>query len=258
LDSDPRTRPLPTTRLDDLMVSPPPGRTPDPASDPAADRSRHPVEKLVLVTVASGSSAWLVGRAVQSVAGDRNAPWIIGRASGVTSYLLLVVLVILGLGLSHPWRIRWHRPSAATRIRLHISLAMFTLAFVVLHVVVLATDKYAKVGWWGSVLPMASQYRPVAVTLGVIGAYAGLVAGLTAAFAGRWARRVWWPVHKVAGVSLVLVGLHGILAGADTPLLRWMYLGTAGLVVVLAITRYAARTPGDRVRELLETRGGRG
>ena len=94
----------------------------------------------------------------------------------------------MGLVLSHPWRTRWRTPSTPARIRVHVSLAVFTLAFLVLHIVVLATDSYAKVGWWGALLPMASGYRPVAVTLGVIAAYGGLLAGLTAAFAGRWAR----------------------------------------------------------------------
>jgi hypothetical protein len=208
---------------------------------------------VVLVMLGSGLSAWLVGRAVESVSGDRNAPWILGRASGVTSYLLLTALVMLGLVLSHPRRVRWRRPSQATRIRIHVSLAAFTFAFIVLHIVVLATDDYARVGWPGALLPMASQYRPSAVTLGVVGTYAGLLAGLTAAFAGRWARRVWWPVHKVSGVSLALVWLHGVLAGGDTPALRILYLGSAGGVLLLALTRYAAATPADRIRDLVES-----
>jgi hypothetical protein len=248
MSNDPPTRPSPIWWIQDTET---PVR---PVPEPAAPRRRRPgaLSTLTVVTLAGGSSAWLVGRALQSVAGDRNSLWILGRASGITSYLLLVSLVMMGLVLSHPWRVRWSRPSSATRIRVHVSLAMFTLAFLVLHIVVMATDRYARVGWWGAMLPMSSEYRPVAVTLGVVGGYAGLLAGLTAAFAGRWARRVWWPVHKVAGLGLISVWLHGILAGADTLLLRWIYLGTAGLVLLLAASRYVARTPGDRIRELLE------
>lgn len=207
---------------------------------------------VLAVTVGSGVTAWLVGSATQTVAGDKNAPWILGRASGITTYLLLVALVAFGLVLSHPWRVRWARPSSATRIRAHISLSAFTLAFLVLHMIVLATDDYAKVGWWGALVPMASEYRPVSVTLGVISVYSGLLAGLTAAFAGRWAGRIWWPVHKVAGVSLILAWAHGVLAGSDTESLRWMYLGTAAFLITLAITRYMATNSGDRIRELLE------
>ena len=207
---------------------------------------------VVLAATASASvTGWFVGATAQSVAGNRNAPWIIGRAAGVSSYLLLVLLVLTGLVLSHPGRARLRRPSAAVRIRLHVSLAVFTLVLTVLHVVVLATDSYAQVGWRGTLLPMGAGYRPVAVTLGVLGAYAGLLAGATAALSGRrLVSRVWWPVHKVAAVSLLLVWAHGVYAGIDTPALLAMYVATGAGVLALAVWRYVARTPGERVDEL--------
>ncbi len=198
---------------------------------------------LGVITVSSALTAVIVGATVQSVAGDRHAQWVLGRASGICTYLLLLALVVMGLVLAHPGRARWRRPSTVTRIRTHVALAAFTLAFLLLHIVVLATDKYAKVGWWGALMPMASQYRPVPVTLGVISLYAGLLAGVTSAFAGRWASRIWWPVHKVAAVSLALAWAHGVLAGTDSAALMTMYLGTGLAVVGLAIWRYLARAP---------------
>jgi predicted ferric reductase len=209
---------------------------------------------VVLVTGSAALTSWLVGMGITSVVGDKMAPWILGRAAGITSYLLLVALTAFGLVLSHPYRARWRRPSAATRIRAHVSLSVFTLVFTVLHIVVLATDKYAGVGWWGAFVPMGATYRPLAVTLGVIALYAGLAAGLTAALAGRISRRAWWPIHKVAIVSLVLVWLHGILAGIDTPLILTMYVVTGGLVVFLAVSRYTTRTARSEVKELADVR----
>lgn len=209
---------------------------------------------VVLVTVSAVGTSWLIGTAVQRVAGDKMAPWILGRSAGITSYLLLVGLVAFGLVLSHPARSRIRIPSSTTRIRAHVSLSVFTLVFTVLHIVVLATDTYAKVGWWGAFVPMGSEYRPLAVTLGVIGFYAGLAAGLTAALAGRLARRVWWPVHKVAIVSLVLVWLHGVLAGVDTPALLALYIVTGGLLLGLAWSRYTTSGPRDEVAALAAVR----
>lgn len=210
---------------------------------------------VVLVTTASaGVTGWLVGRTAQAVAGNRNAPWIIGRAAGISAYLLLVLLVATGLVLSHPGRSKLRRPGPATRIRLHVSLAVFTLALTVLHVVVLATDSYAHVGWSGALLPLGSSYRPVAVTLGVVGAYAGLLAGVTAALSGRRViARVWWPVHKVASGSLVLVWAHGVAAGIDTPSLTVLYAATGAALLALAVWRYVARTPAELVDELAAT-----
>lgn len=220
---------------------------------PSAGKASRMLRRAALVlavALSTAATAALIGAAAQSVAGNRMAPWIVGRAAGVTAYLLLVVLVLTGLVLSHPWRSRFARPSAATRIRLHISLAVFTLVFTVLHIVVLATDKYAGVGWHGVLVPMGAQYRPVATTLGVIGLWSGLLAGLTAAFAGRLPLRLWWPIHKVASVALVLIWLHGVIGGGDTVALLSLYLITAAIVLVVAATRYSARTSGDQLREL--------
>jgi hypothetical protein len=218
------------------------------------------VVRLVAVMAACGVSAavtgWLVGTMAVAVSGNRNAPWIIGRAAGLSAYLLMVLLVATGLVLSHPGRARLRRPRPATRIRLHVSLAVFTLALTGLHVVVLATDSYAGVGWRGTLVPMGSTYRPVPVTLGVIALYAGLLAGLTAELSGRRiAARVWWPVHKVAAIALLLAWGHGVLAGIDSPLLLWLYLSTGSAVLVLAGWRYTARTPGDLVDELATAPG---
>ena len=175
------------------------------------------------------------------------APWILGRASGFTSYALMVVLVLSGLALSHPAAARLTWPEPTVRLRAHVTLAIFTLAFTVLHIVVLATDSYAGVGWRGSLLPLASDYRPVGVTLGVVAVWAGLVTGLTASLAGRWAGRMWWPIHKAAIVVLGLVWAHGFWTGIDTPSATWFYLATGATVLLVALSRYLARRPSDLV-----------
>lgn len=187
-----------------------------------------------------------IGGALHSISGNRMAPWILGRASGLCAYLLLVALVLFGLVLSHPARARLRLPSTATRIRTHITLAFLALAATALHVVVLATDKWAGVGWAGAVLPLNATYRPVPVTLGILGLWLGLLAGVSAALAGRLPRRAWWPVHKVAAGSLVLVWAHGVLAGSDTPALLALYVVTGMLVVGVAGSRYATRTPAEQ------------
>jgi membrane protein implicated in regulation of membrane protease activity len=130
-------------------------------------------------------------------------------------------------------------------MRAHIVLSLLTLALMVLHVFVLATDRYAGVGWWGAVLPMGAQYRPLAVTLGVLGAWIGLLAGVTAGLAGRLPRQMWWQLHKFAAVSFVLIWLHGMYAGSDTRSLLWLYVGTGALVVLVLAGRYAARRTAD-------------
>lgn len=205
----------------------------------AGGSRRHPTLLAAAGVACLSGAGVLVGLAVGRVRGDRMAPWILGRATGVCAYLLLFALVLLGLVLAHPSRAR-SGGSTPTRIRSHIALALFTLAFTTFHVVVLATDRWAGVGWWGAVLPMHASYRPLAVTLGLLGLWTGLLVGATAAAAGRLPRRVWWPLHKVAAASFAMVWLHGVLAGSDTPALLGLYVGTGVAVVGTAVWRHTS------------------
>jgi len=202
--------------------------------------SPRPLRTGVAVTISGAVTGVFAGLVYTQIRGDRMAPWILGRATGVVAYLLLVTLVLLGITLSHPRRAARGR-SATTRMRAHVTLALLTLLMVGLHVAILATDQYAGVGWAGALLPMHATYRPVGVTFGVLGTWLGLLAGLSAGAAGRLPARVWFPVHRVAAVSLVLVLVHGLVTGWDSHVLLGMYVGTGLLVSVFAGHRYAAR-----------------
>lgn len=191
--------------------------------------------------------AWQMARdALSAEAGT----WLVGRAAGVTSYALLVLLVVTGLVLSHPWARHLQFPAARTRVTIHATLSVFTLVFTVLHLVVLALDSYAGVGWVGALVPFTSEYRPVAVGLGVVVFWAGIITGITARFAGRAAGKYWWPIHKVAAVLLATIWLHSVLAGSDVAGLTTFYIATGAFVVAMAVTRYASRTPADHAAAL--------
>lgn len=214
----------------------------------ASTRVRHlpALGRAIAILLSAAATGLLAGGAMRLVHGNRMAPWILGRAAGLCAYLLLVGLVLFGLVLSHPARNRLRRPSTATRIRIHIALALFTFLASALHVFVLATDRWAGVGWTGAFIPLGASYRPAPVALGLIGVWVGLLAGLSAALAGRLPRRLWWPMHKVAAVSLVLIWTHGVLAGSDTVALLVMYVVTGAAVLGVAASRYLARTPVER------------
>jgi sulfoxide reductase heme-binding subunit YedZ len=158
--------------------------------------------------------------------------WLAGRATGITAYLLLTVLVSLGLILSHPtnqstWKLSkrlfpWHE-----------NLFVFVVAFLVAHVVSIILDPYAGVGIAGSFVPGLSSYRSAPVALGTLGLYAALVSGIT----GRWSsllpRGLWLRLHRFALVAWIVSWLHGLLAGTDSVTLVPLYVGT-GLIVTLA------------------------
>ena len=186
-------------------------------------------------------SAALVGRTATALAGDPKAPWLLGRAAGITAYLLLVLLTATGLVLAHPAAARLRAPHPVTRLRLHAWLAAFTLAFVVLHVVALATDRYAHVGWAGALLPLASAVPAAAGDVRragpVVGARRGRHRG------PRRPRRRPLVVARAPGRgrSLVLVWAHAVLAGSDTGALLALYAVTGAVVAALGVARHTAR-----------------
>ncbi len=76
-------------------------------------------------------------------------PWIAARALGVTSYLLLAIQVGLGLVLSHPRNTaEWRKTKQV--FPWHEMLTVFVWAFLILHIVLMAIDPWAKVGWLGA------------------------------------------------------------------------------------------------------------
>jgi hypothetical protein len=204
--------------------------------------------------VSAGVTGALLGYAWMAATGADMGLWVVARASGLASYLLLTAVTIAGLLMASPPRSAARFIGAAQRLRVHVLLAIFALVFVVLHVVVLAIDPWAEVGWWGALVPFGSAYRPLPVTLGLLALWSGLISGVTAGLAGRGLGRAWLPLHRLAAAGWVLAWLHGVLAGSDTGAWMWMYAGTGAVVLALVVRRVMARSPKDEVEELREER----
>lgn len=200
---------------------------------------------VVAATVSIGAAAgWLA----LALAGDPHPQWMFARVSGIAALLMLTALVVLGMLLAHPRGTALRSLPRATLLRLHVGLATFVAVFVALHVALLALDPYAGVGWAGVLLPLGSEYRPLPVTLGWLGLYAGLAAGLSARFAGQLGR--WWfPLHRVTLGVYALVWAHGVWTGSDTGALLPVYAASALFVVITALSRYLIRPVRSSIRE---------
>lgn len=199
------------------------------------------------VAVGVTAAAVVVGYAATTWAGAhlsaRMVPWVVGRGLGIAAYLALTALTAVGLWLRHPWRLRWSRPTPLTQMWVHAALAAVTGLLVTGHIVALAVDRFAGVGWTGALVPGQSAYRPLAVGLGTLGLYVGLLVGTSVPLAGRLLGRAWLPIHRCASVAFALVWMHGLLAGSDTPRLRALYLATGAFVCALSLSRRLARQP---------------
>ncbi len=176
-------------------------------------------------------------------------PWIAARALGVTAYLLLTLQVGLGLVLSHP------RNTAAWRttrqvVPWHELLTVFVWAFLILHIVLMAIDPFAKVGWLGALVPGLSEYRTPAIAIGTLTAYAMLVTAITA----KWTKLLpdgWWlKIHRLSALTFLLTWVHSVLAGTDGGALMPLYVAT-GVPILLGVAHrwWTAKARPRRVEE---------
>ena len=200
---------------------------------------------LVVLATASGAgyAAAVVGAPVLH---NRYFPWIVGRSLGLAAYLCMAALVAVGIWMRHPWRFRRPLVHAETALRYHAALGAAAVVLVAGHLVSLASDKYAGVGWTGALLPGHSAYRPLPVAIGVSACWGLLLVAGTARIGGRLVGRAWLPVHRLAMPVFAAVFVHGVLAGTDTVQLRAMYVATGGGVLVLWATRYLASPSAAR------------
>jgi predicted ferric reductase len=164
-------------------------------------------------------------------------PWVAARALGVTAYLLLALEVTLGLLLSHPRNTATWRKTRQI-FPWHEMVTVFMGAFIVLHIVLLAIDSFAGVGWVGVFVPGMATYRPPAVAVGSVAMYALIVTAVTA----KWTRLLpsgWWlKVHRLAAVAFLLIWVHAVLAGTDGGALTPLYVATALPILALGAHRW--------------------
>jgi hypothetical protein len=153
--------------------------------------------------------------------------WYIARGAGLAALVLLTVSTTLGALTS-----RRFTPSARYVVQyLHRAFAGLGLATLGLHVGAILADSFAHVGWLGALVPLTSEYRPLAVALGSLAAYVlvavsalGLARGRIASSAGG--ARAWRWLHGLAYLGWGAAMLHGFTAGTDSsvPWVRTLYV----------------------------------
>jgi hypothetical protein len=225
--------------------------TPDDGSTRARRGPRLLTTALVLFAALAAGHA--LALAAAPALHSSMLPWMLGRGLGLAAYLALTAEVALGVWVRHPWRSRYPWPGAAAQLRAHAALAAASVVLVAGHVVSLALDRYAGVGWSGAFIPGHAGYRPVGVALGTVAAYLLVMVTATAALAGSVARRVWFQLHRLALAVLVFAWAHGVVAGSDGRALRWVYIASGALVATLLVTRWWARVGLRGVRAAAST-----
>ncbi|MBK8074235.1 MAG: hypothetical protein IPK24_01435 [Kineosporiaceae bacterium] len=196
--------------------------------------------QILLASLGAGISVALIGWTVQLLSQRTASAWLFARAAGLCAYLIMMALVLVGTALADPRRSRRSSTSRTARIRLHLALAVFMVCFTAGHIVVLALDEKAGIGWLGALVPLASSYHPVPVALGVLATYAALIATVTAALAGHVLGRHWAVIHRAGALIALATWLHAVLTGTDSDALQWFYVITGVMVATRVARRHLA------------------
>jgi DMSO/TMAO reductase YedYZ heme-binding membrane subunit len=140
------------------------------------------------------------------------------------------------------------RVSKPTANLFHAFVASTGLALLGVHLGLLLVDGFMPFSVSAITLPLAAEYRPLAVSAGVIAMY-GLVAVLVTSWLRTRVGTAWWRrVHLLAVPMFTLALAHGVFAGTDTerPWMFVLYAVTGLVVVFLTIVRaltYGYRPP---------------
>ncbi len=157
--------------------------------------------------------------------------WYATRASGIVAYLLLWFSTVLGLAVSS--KFLDHLLDRVFTYDFHEFISLLSIAFVLIHILVLTVDRYLPYSIVQILVPFISPYRPFWVGIGVIGFYITLLVTVTFYIRGRIGAHAFRVIHILSLLGYLGVTLHGFYSGTDTPLptMQFMYKGTALVVI---------------------------
>jgi DMSO/TMAO reductase YedYZ heme-binding membrane subunit len=157
--------------------------------------------------------------------------WYLSRSSGIVAMALLVLSLVWGVLLATRVLKPHDRPAWIREV--HSWLGGTALVMTGLHLLGLWLDGYVEFGPAELFVPGASDYRPVAVTFGVLSLYVLLAVQLTSWFRRRLPARAWRGVHLMSYGLVWGAAVHAGMAGTD--IVNRAYQALAILLTMLAV-----------------------
>jgi len=186
-----------------------------------------------------------------------NLWWYTARAAGLVAWGLAAGSVFWGLFLSS--RVLGTTPRAPWLLDLHRFLGTLTALFTGVHVAAIVADTYVHFGWTDVLVPLASDWHPVAVAWGIVAMYLVAAIQVTSWAMTRIPRRLWRAVHLSAFVVFGSATVHALTAGTDNdqPLTQWTAVVMCAMFVFLVLYRVLGPR-GERERRRSRGHGAAG
>ena len=170
--------------------------------------------------------------------------WHLTRASGIVAWVLLVASLVFGVLLSTRALKPLDRP--AWLLSIHRWMSALAVACTGLHLVALVGDSYVHFGWSELFVPQASEWKPVAVTVGIIAFYLLAAVQISSLLMKRLPRRLWRAIHISSYAMVWTVSIHAGMAGTDAS--NRIYQAVGLLLTIVAVTAALMRVTIGRGR----------
>jgi sulfoxide reductase heme-binding subunit YedZ len=167
--------------------------------------------------------------------------WYAARAAGITAYMLLSAVVLVGLTMSAKLTLpRWPRFAVED---VHRFGGLLVGAFVSIHVVAIAVDSWLPFSLGSLVIPFTSRYRPLWVGLGIAAAELLLAIAVTNHYRRRLQYRTWRRIHYANFAVWSAATVHGLASGTDrsAPWSLALYTLAGGAVSAAIVWRFTRR-----------------
>ena len=162
--------------------------------------------------------------------------WYVTRASGIIAYLLMWFSTVLGLAVTSKYL-----DGMLDRLftyDFHEFISLLSVAFTLVHVLVLMLDRYLPYSLAQILVPFISPYRPFWVGVGVIAFYIILLVTVTFYLRNRIGTRTFRVIHYLSLLGYIGVTLHGYYSGTDTALASMQILYKVSGLAVLFLMVY--------------------
>jgi methionine sulfoxide reductase heme-binding subunit len=165
--------------------------------------------------------------------------WYASRATGIVALLLLTAVLVLGILVNRQGRLPGLPRFAVTS--LHRNISLLAVAFIAVHVLTAVLDTYVHIPILAGVVPLASGYERLWLSLGAISFDIMLAMVITSLVRGRLNRKLWRAVHLLAYLCWPVAFAHSIGSSKDLQH-GWMLdlsIACALIVAVAVIWRLA-------------------
>ena len=160
--------------------------------------------------------------------------WYLSRSSGIVALVLLVLSVVWGVLLAT--RALRHIDRPAWLLDLHKWLGGTALVMTGLHMLGLYLDGYVEFGFGELLVPGKSEFKPLAVAIGVLSFYV-MVAVQATSYMRRWlSKRMWHSIHVVSYGLVWGAAIHAGMAGTDTVNRAYQVLALVLTMLAVAAT----------------------